>query len=146
VFLTLLTKSYSLQDVLPYLYGGPVPAEWYTRPRRFDHRGLCYAFWNSYITAFTQMPCPARPRLPNGTQPFVGQAPDDQILFQLTQLPFLAAIHTWLAVVEEWLQICNIDWYWPYVANYPHQLAMWKPGDEASIPIYLASLKATEYW
>jgi hypothetical protein len=146
VFLALLTKQYPLQDVLPYLYDGPVPAEWYSRPRRFDHRGLCLWFWNSYIRVFTEMPRPVRPRLPDGTQPFVGQAPDDQLLFHLTQLPFLAAIHTWLAVVEEWLQICNVDWYWPYVAKYPNQLAMWKPGDEVSIPIYLASLKATDYW
>src|SRR5438046_2545554 len=118
VFISLLTKRYSLQDVLPYLYGGPIPNEWYLKPRRFDVRGLCLSFWNDFITEFTNNPRTVRPRLPSGTLPCIDEQPDTTILKQLTQLSFLEAVHTWIATCEEWLQICNIDWYRPYVENY----------------------------
>lgn len=52
---------------------------------------------------------PVRSRIPDGTKP-VTTSLINEILKLMQGRPYLEKLYTWMAVCEEWLQICDLNW------------------------------------
>lgn len=139
VFWNLLVQAYPLEEPYRWLSKSEdIPADLHQEKERyFDRRSLCYWFWDELGKIDYGSP---QQRLPRGSKP---EHLIDHVLAELTSLPFLNAVSTWLAVCEEYLQVCNIDWY---VAQDLEELRIWKDGEEKDIPKYLAGMMALIYY
>jgi hypothetical protein len=138
VFWDLLVQTHSLEESFRWLSNEEmIPADLYQgKDYYFDRRRLCYWFWNELSKLDYGS---LQQRLANGSR---SNRPIENILAELAGLPFLSALHTWFASSEEYLQVCNIDWY---VDQNPEQLRIWKDGEEKEIPRYLAGSMALIY-
>lgn len=142
VFWSLLVKSYLLAETYMWLTGrSEAPADVQQRwEDYFDARSLLYWFWTSLCDpALYDAP---RTRLPDGN----AQARLYDILLNALILhPFPVAMNTWYSTCIEWLQVCNIEWYYQKAAQHS-QVHLWKPGEERHIPGYLAGYMALDYF
>jgi hypothetical protein len=141
-FWSLLVDCYPLAQSYHWLTQGlPVPNDLATRrDYYFDSRRLLYWFWNSLCEP--SLYGAPRPRLADGTNQDLLQ----HHLKHLTALSFEIAINTWYSTCIEWLQVCNVDWYYKDARRWPGQLKPWKSGEERAIPQYLAGAMALEYF
>ena len=138
VFWNLLVHTHSLEESYRWFSNEEIiPADLYRRKDHYyDRRRLCYWFWDEFCKLEYGS---GQQRLANGSQ---SENVVEIILAELAGLPFLSALHTWFAVCEEYLQVCNIDWY---VDQYPQQFRIRKVDEEKEIPKYLAGIMVLIY-
>ena len=106
----------------------------------FDRRKLCFWFWDELCKLDYGFP---QQRLANGSR---SEHLIESVQVELTGLPFPSALHTWFVACEEYLQVCNIDWYVNQYQQNSEQFRIWKDGEEKEIPKYLAGLMALTYY
>ena len=142
VFWNLLVQTYPLDESYRWFSSDEkIPADLHEKKDHyFDRRRLCYWFWDELgKLGYGSL----QQRLANGSQT---QPRADDIMAEFAGLPFLNALHTWLATCEDYLQVCNIDWYVDEYHQKPQQLRIWKQGEEREIPKYLAGLMILNYY
>jgi hypothetical protein len=113
VWWKLLTNYYPLDETYHWLSEEKsAPLDVYERQKvYFDPRNVIQMFWQIFYTDPVLAGAPARPRLSDGSR-MPPEEVNATILSLLTGFPFVVAINTWIAVSAEWLQICNVDWYY----------------------------------
>ena len=141
MFWSLLVQSYPLEESYRWLSKEEeIPADLYQKKDYyFDRRRLCYWFWDELCKLDYGS---LQQRLANG---YRSKYLIENILTELAGLSFFSALYTWFATCEEYLQVCNIDWYMDQNQQSPEQFRIWKDGEEKEIPRYLAGLMALIY-